>query len=210
MGRHHGGGDDGRAWVHLHGLVMLVWIALYAVQAALIRWRRFRLHRTLGFLSIGLVVAMVPLGFATDLLAIRRGATPPFFTPAEMLAADSIDLLLFAGLFAAAVALRRRGDWHKRLLLTATVLLTWPALGRLVAFQGVSFDQVVPVSTALLVVLVMTGPAHDWITQRRVHAAYVWAVALVLAAQPAHWLLANSAPVQGLADRMAAAGKATA
>lgn len=195
-------------WVHLHGLVMVAWIALFAVQAALVRWRRFDLHRTLGFASIGLVVPMVPLGFATNFLAIRRGSTPPFFTPAEMMAADCTDMVLFAGLFAAAVMLRKRGDWHKRLLLTATVLLAWPALGRLASVQlGVGMGQVVPVSFALVALLACAGPLHDWLTRRRVHPAYVWAVGLLLAAQPVHWLVARSAPVQALADRLEAAGK---
>lgn len=197
-------------WVHLHGLVMASWIALYSAQAALIRYRGFRLHRTLGFASIGLVVAMVPLGLATDMLAIRRGATPPFFAPVEMLAADTTDLLLFAGLFAAALWLRRRGEWHKRLLLTATALLTWPALGRLAAFAGADFSAVIPVSTALLFLLALAGPAHDWLTQRRVHPAYLWAVGLVALAQPVHWLVAQAAPVQALAERLEAAGRAAA
>lgn len=197
-------------WVHLHGLVMASWITLFAIQAALVRSRAWRLHRRLGFASVGLVVAMLPLGIATDLLAIRRGATPPFFTPVEMLAADTTDLLLFAGLFAAAVALRRRGDWHKRLLLTATVLLTWPALGRLAAFQGVGFDAVVPVSTAMLLLLALAGPAHDWLTQRRIHPAYLWAVGTLVMAQPVHWLVASLGPVQALSDGMDSAGRRAA
>lgn len=195
-------------WVHLHGLVMAAWILLFAVKAALIRARNWRLHRALGFGSIALVVLMVPLGIATNFLAIRRGSMPPFFTPAEMMAADCVDVLVFAGLFAAAVVLRRRGDWHKRLLLTATVLLTLPAIGRLVfGVFGVGVEQVMPASLALLFSLALAGPVFDWIERRRVHPAYLWGVGALLAAQPLHWAVANSVTAQGLVERLEAAGK---
>ncbi|MEG3143359.1 hypothetical protein U1839_01715 [Sphingomonas sp. RT2P30] len=182
-------------WVHLHGAVMVCWIALFAFQAALVRWRSYRLHRTLGFASIALVVVMVPLGIATDLLAIRRGATPPFFTPAMMFSSDLTDMLLFAGLFGWAVALRRRSDWHKRLMLCATVLLTWPALGRLAPLHAFGLAMIVPLSLALLVALALVGPLHDFYRRRRIHPAYGWGVGLIVAVQPLHVILAASAPV---------------
>eukprot|EP01035_Chromulina_nebulosa_P034596 gene34596-46434_t len=148
-------------WVHLHGAVMVGWVALFALQAALVRWRSYRLHRTLGFASIALVMVMVPLGIATDLLAIRRGATPPFFSPAMMFSSDLTDMLLFAGLFGWAVVLRRRSDWHKRLMLCATVLLTWPALGRLGPLHAFGLAMIVPLSLALLVALALVGPGSS-------------------------------------------------
>jgi hypothetical protein len=192
-------------WVHLHGAVMATWIVLFAVQPALVRRRSLPLHRTLGYASIGLVVLMVPLGIATDLLAIRRGAVPPFFTPADMFAADLCDLLLFAGLYAAALTFRKRVDWHKRLLLCATVLLTWPALGRLSFVQQFGIGMIVPVSVALLIVLALIGPVHDLLTRRRIHPAYLWGVGLLILVQPLHLLLANSAPVRGVVAMVEAA-----
>jgi hypothetical protein len=141
---------------------------------------------------------MVPLGIATDLLAIQRGATPPFFTPAEMLTADVCDILLFAALFVWALLLRRRREWHKRLLLSATVLLTWPAIGRLGIVQHFGFSMVVPLSIAILIALALVGPVHDLVTRRRVHPAYLWAVSLIVLAQPLHALLATSGPLQAV------------
>ncbi len=185
-------------WVHVHGAAMAGWIVLFAVQATLIRRRSLALHRTLGWASVGLVAVMLPLGVATNLLAIRRGATPPFFTPEMMFAADNIDLLLFVGLFAWALAKRRQAQWHKRLLLCATVLMTWPALGRLVGRSGADFALVVPISTALLFVLVLAGPVVDLVRRGRVHPAYLWGVGLIALAQPLHVVVANSAPAHAL------------
>ncbi len=185
-------------WVHLHGAVMATWIVLFAVQAALVRRRSLPLHRTLGLASIGLVVAMVPLGIATDLLAIRRSAVPPFFTPAAMFAADATDMLLFAGLFTWALLLRHRRDWHKRLLLCATVLLTWPAIGRLGPLHAFGLARIIPISIGLLIALALVGPLYDLATRRRVHPAYLWGVGLIIIVQPLHALLAASGPVQAI------------
>jgi hypothetical protein len=51
-----------------------------------------------------------------------------------LLAADPFTLLVFAGMVAAAIAMRyRRGDVHKHLMLLATLSLTSVAIGRLLS-----------------------------------------------------------------------------
>ncbi len=186
-------------WVHLHGAAMTTWIALFAVQAWLVGGRSLRLHRRLGWLSIGLVAVMLPLGVATNALCIRRGAVPPFFTPATIMAGDDVSLLLFVGLYAAGVVLRRQGAWHKRLMLCATVLLSWPAIGRLWPLQhlGLGMEAILPGSLMLLILLALAGPGFDLATRGRVHPAYLWGVAVILTLQPLYSLVAASAVVHG-------------
>jgi len=191
-------------WVHLHGAVMVSWVVLLVVQGALVRSGARALHRRLGLLSIGLVVIMVPLGMVTNALAIRRGAVPPFFTPAELFAVDQLDVLLFAALYAWALVLRGRPDWHKRLLISATILLTYPAIARIGLIRAFGPDWVVPLSVGLMLALALLGPLHDLVRYRRVHPAFAWGAAIVFLAQPAHSLLAASAPVQALAGALAA------
>ena len=185
-------------WVHLHGAVMAVWVLLFVVQVALVRCGAQRLHRRLGLLSIALVAIMVPLAVATNLLAIRRGATPPFFTPAELFAADQLDILLFTALYGWALVLRRVPAWHKRLLLCAMVLLTFPAFGRLDWVGQFGLHRIVPISVSLVLALALVGPLYDLARYRRIHPAYRWGVAAIFLAQPGHALLAASAPVQAL------------
>lgn len=190
-------------WVHLHGAAMAAWIALFAVQSMLPAVGLQAWHRRLGWLSIGLVSVIVPLAFATNILAAKRGATPPFFSPAQMMAADGVDILLFVSLYTAAIVLRRRSDWHKRLLLCASVLLTWPAFGRLSALSGVDLPMIIPVASACLIITALVGPVFDWVRSRRTHPAYLWGVGLILAAQPAHAILAATPWLQALAQRLA-------
>ena len=185
-------------WVHLHGAVMTAWIILFAVQAALVRRRSLPLHRTLGLASIGLVAVMVPLGMATNLLAIQRDAVPPFFTPDQVFAADLCDVLLFAGLYTWALLQRHRRDWHKRLMLSATILLSWPAIGRLHPLWHWGLGMIIPLSIVALVALALAGPVHDLVTRRRVHPAYLWGVGAALILWPLHAALANTALVHAI------------
>lgn len=193
-------------WVHLHGAVMVGWIVLFAVQAWLVRGRALALHRRLGWASIALAAAIVPLGFATTMLAVRRGATPPFFSDAQMMAADMVDVVLFAGLYAAAILGRRESEWHKRLLLCATTLLTWPALGRLIPLRSLGLEMIIPAASVLLILLALAGPLNDLLARRRVHPAYLWGVGLILLAQPLHLLVAASPPLTALARALHPAG----
>ncbi|WP_420137322.1 hypothetical protein [Sphingomonas sp.] len=192
-------------WVHLHGAVMTSWILLFALQAALVRRRSLPLHRTLGYASIALVVLMVPLGIATNLLAIRRGATPPFFTDATMFAADLCDMLLFVGCYIWALLWRHRRDWHKRLLLSGTVLLSWPAIARLRPLGALGMDMILSLSVLALIGLMLAGPIHDLITRRRIHPAYLWGVAAAVILDPLYKLVALAPPVQAIVQSVAPA-----
>lgn len=185
-------------WVHLHGAVMTAWILLFVAQAWLIRRRSLTLHRSLGFASIGLVLTMVPLGVATTLLCIRRDAVPPFFTPNEVFAADLCNVLLFVTLYGWAVAWRRRRDWHKRLMLSATILLSWPAIGRLHPLWHFGVSMIIPLSIAVLLGMALIGPTHDLVTRRRIHPAYIWGVALTVLLYPLYTMLKTTAPIQSI------------
>src|SRR4051812_19410391 len=42
--------------VHVHGLLMTLWVALFVVQAALVSAKQIRIHQRLGYAAIGLAV----------------------------------------------------------------------------------------------------------------------------------------------------------
>ena len=189
-------------WVHLHGVVMTSWLLLFLAQSWLVRTCRLALHRTLGWASVALIVVMVPLAVATDMMAVRRGATPPIFTPAGMMATDWVDLATFVALYAAAVTLRRRADWHKRLLLSATVLLSFPGIGRIGVLHLLPLSGALSGAMVVLFALALTGPVHDLLRRGRVHPAYGWGVGAIVLAQPLHLLVAASPPMQALAARL--------
>lgn len=60
------------AFIHVHGAFAFAWILLFLTQTSLIRFHKYKIHQTLGFLGIfiaaGVTITMVPAG----LLVVQR------------------------------------------------------------------------------------------------------------------------------------------
>ena len=168
--------------VHAHGFVMTAWIALFLTQTLLISRHRIDLHRRLGMFGVGLALVVILVGVPTLVNAAARKSHDVHSTRfLWMLAAfDGIALVVFAGLVAAAVLLRRRGDYHKRLMLMATLSLLGPAFGRLTeyarGFRGNSDFGVL----LLCIVSVLACVVVDKVRCSQRHPALIWGGASVI------------------------------
>lgn len=117
-------------WIHLHAAVMLAWLGLLVAQPRLAAGS-LAMHRKLGRVGAFLLVLVVGMGMMAGRSALKAGIVPPFFTPAYFLALTQVEPLLFGALVTSAIALRKRSDWHKRLMVGSTIVLLEPAFGRL-------------------------------------------------------------------------------
>lgn len=133
------------------------------------------LHRRLGWLAAAWMLPMLVLGAAVTLALVRGGRVPFFFAPQQFLVFDPLSLLAFAGLTSAAIALRRRTDWHRRLHFTAMAILIGPGVGRLLpmpllapwAYEAVFIVTLMPP---------LLGVAADWRRDGAVHPAWGWGI----------------------------------
>lgn len=117
--------------VHAHAVVFMGWVTIYVLQNILATKGNIALHRRLGWIGAGWIVAMLVLGCMVTIAMARRGQVPFFFQPAHFLIFDPIALVAFAGLVITAIRLRRRTDWHRRLHFCGMSLLLGPGFGRL-------------------------------------------------------------------------------
>ena len=117
--------------VHAHAVLFMGWVAIYLTQNILIATDRVYLHRKLGWIAACWMVAMVISGFIVTVAMVRNGTVPFFFQPLQFLIFDPLTLLAVAGLTIAAIRLRRRTEWHRRLHFCGMSLLLGPAFGRL-------------------------------------------------------------------------------
>ena len=164
--------------VHVHGAVFTGWMLLLVAQVVLAARRRIDLHRALGRFGIGYGALVFVMGSVVTFVAPAHKVASGVWTrdqAASFLILPIGDMLLFGGLFAAAVAYRRRPEIHKRLVVLATIALLFAAAGRmsgnsLVLFFGI---WIMPVLVAL---------AHDWWSLGRIHRTYLIGTALLLAA----------------------------
>ncbi|WP_427968607.1 hypothetical protein [Altererythrobacter sp.] len=117
------------AW--LHGLIMFAWLALFVVQSFLGTGRNLSLHRKLGWFGAGLAVVAVATAWNTGFTTTMVDRVPPVFYPPYFLGLNLLTPVFFAGFITAAILMRKRTDWHRRLMLGAILIVTEPALGRL-------------------------------------------------------------------------------
>jgi hypothetical protein len=175
---------------HLHGIIATVWIALHYTQARLIAAHRVDLHRRLGILAafVAAVLAVQAISMAVGNAAAGHG--PAGRDPLQFLSVPIGTTTMFTLFVGCALALRRKREWHKRLMLLATVTLLVPAMGRLDAqvMQPLGLPRLV-LAPAVTVAFVAWACVHDWRRLGRVHPAYiVGGIALIVSIPLRRWI----------------------
>jgi hypothetical protein len=167
-------------WLHAHAAVVAAWVLLVVAQPALIAGGAPRVHRALGWVGAILAVAMVIMGFVAVIVALRENYIPSFLPRRIFVVGNLLSVVCFGGLVATAVASRRRPEWHKRLMIMATILIISQALGRLLPMS--SFGDAAPaVLFGVVTLLALIGPAFDLMVRGRVHPAYFLGLGVLLA-----------------------------
>ena len=188
-------------WVHVHAISFMSWIAFYLTQNVLVLRNQVALHRRLGRVGAGFAAWMVIVGFLLTANSLALHRSPPFFTPAFFLALDWMNVVTFAGLVIAGLANRRRTDWHRRLMLCATVSVMAPALGRILVWQGAMTAWT---NAASLLAYIIVAMIADGLIRGRIHPAYLWGSGAIVAWALSIEILTRLPPFVALADRIAA------
>jgi hypothetical protein len=170
--------------VHVHGLLMTLWVALFVVQAALIPAKQIRLHQRLGYAAIGLAVLIGVTGIWTAIRAAKYGSAtvPPQFSEPTFSIVPLGDIALFAIFFGAAVYFRKNAPTHKRLMLLTVLNFLPPAVGRL----PVATVQAYPVAWLLGIIAgaALLCLAFDRWRYGRVNRVFLAGAALLIASFP--------------------------
>ena len=166
--------------VHAHAIVFMGWVTIYLLQNIFVATGRMGLHRRLGWIGAGWIFAMLILGCMVTVAMVRRGQVPFIFRPQQFLIFDPMTLFGFIGLTLAAIRLRRRTDWHRRLHFCGMSLLLGPAFGRLLPMP-----LLVPwaweASFAATLLFPLVGMRSDVKRNGRVHPAWRWGLATMAA-----------------------------
>ena len=178
--------------VHAHAIAFMGWVAIYLLQNVLVATGRIDLHRLLGWIGAGWIAMMVVLGNVALVLMVRRGGVPFTFQPLHLLIYDSVIIFTFAGLTYAAIVLRRRTDWHRRLHYCGMSMLLGPAFARLLPLP-----LLIPWELEASYVALMIFPAvAAWSDVRRlgqVHPAWRWGIGTMVMAMLLTEVITHSA-----------------
>jgi hypothetical protein len=172
-------------------------MVLLVVQTSLVAARRTDLHRRLGVAGAALGLLMMALGAH---VAISRTADGTFVNPGGVpplvfLAVPLATIVVFPVLLGAALWLRKRPDFHKRLVMLATLELATAAIARLPPVVPLGPVGFFGGTDLFLVALVV----YDLATLKRVHPATLWGGLLLVVSQPGRLLVGGTAAWQTLA-----------
>lgn len=186
------GAPDLSTLKHVHGVVMTSWFVLFFVQARLAATGRIGIHRQLGVAGVFLAVLLVAVGTTLGIASAKAGVAPvPGISPLVFLVLPIGEMVAFATLFSAAIALRKRTDYHKRLMLVASVAMLTPAFARLSSHVIVAGGP--PVFFALTDLVIMGCIAYDTLKNRRLHPAFAGGLAFIVVVQFGRLALSQTA-----------------
>ncbi|MCW2350966.1 MULTISPECIES: hypothetical protein [unclassified Sphingobium] len=169
--------------LHVHALVFFGWLVLFVTQSFLAASGSVRLHRRLGVLALLWVPVMVVLGLAVTRHSVRAIGGPPFFDTNEFLFGNSIGLLAFALTVGAALVMRARPDWHRRLMCGAMAGLTGPGFGRLLPMPFLIPWGWWVAAVVAPMMFILVGMVWDWRRKGRIHAAWLWGAGILIGSQ---------------------------
>ena len=165
--------------VHIHAFFFMGWVAIYLMQNIFVATGRMAFHRKLGWVAAYWIIPMVVMGFVVTVAMVRNGHVPFFFRPLQFLVFDPLTVLAFAGLTVAAVRLRRRTEWHRRLHFCAMSLLLAPAFGRLLPMPLIQ-PWAWEASFAAGLMFPIVGAICDIRRSGRIHPAWHWGMAVMI------------------------------
>jgi hypothetical protein len=158
--------------LHVHGFIMTTWFLLFGIQTWLVEERRTDLHRRLGVLGVILATMMLIFGAIVVTINAREGRVPDGAPIPVILSLSYINLLVFGLFVGAAIYFRRRSEFHKRLMLLATLNLLSAAINR-IPLDFIESGGLLAVF-GLLDLFILICVVYDTARHRRLHPAFGW------------------------------------
>src|SRR6476469_337700 len=109
--------------VILHGTVFTIWMALIIAQTQLIAARKHQVHMRLGVAGMLFAVLMIPVMYLTAVWQVARANQPPFTDSLTWTIVPLAVIIPFAVLVWNGWSKRRDSQSHKRLMLSAAILV---------------------------------------------------------------------------------------
>jgi hypothetical protein len=206
--------------VHLHAALFSAWTLFFLSQTWLAANGHLNHHREWGLVGVSLATAMFVIGIAVAINSVTVSKAGQGPSALAFMIVPVSAITVFAGLVAAAIANRSRPEWHKRLMLVATVSLLQAAMARVFFLintgggpglrPGLGAPQPVAITIVpglIVDTLILAGIVYDWRTRGRPHPAYLIAGGVVLAVQLARVPLSATPAWQALAAGLASFGR---
>ncbi len=181
-----------KSLVLAHGVVFTAWLVLFVTQARLIARHRYGLHKKLGIAGAVLAAAVVSIGVITALAGASNPRMRPLgFDGYQFLIFPLFGIVAFGVCVAAAIALRRRSDLHKRLMLLGMIAVLGPGVARLIRLAEMA-DAFLWIQTGVTFAFVAWALLHDWYRNRVLHPVFAIGGAVLVVSWPLRAFVAGT------------------
>ena len=185
-----------------HGVVFAAWTGFLIVQALLIRSGRLNLHRSAGWIGVGLAMLMIANGTYGSLIAADRpgGFIGVPLPPEQFLAFPLFDMILFGLFVSLAVVWRKKPQSHKRMMILATVNLVEAAIIRIpleFIAAGAPFT-----SRGLSYLFIIAMVVWDVRSRGKIHRATLWGGILIIISLPLRMMVSQTQLWTEIANRL--------
>ena len=183
------------AIVHVHGALFFGWTGLLVLQAVLASTGRLRLHRKVGSVAAWLVIPMVILGTAVSARdAVNDYNAGEGEERLSFFYGELADLAMFGLLSGAAMMLRNKPDFHKRLVIMGSLGLLGAAVGRIEELSGWGFY--------IFLAMIASVALYDFASRRALHVATIVGAAVLLLLNMSQGRIGDSAAWLSTAHRL--------
>jgi len=118
--------------VLFHGGLFSLWMLVFVAQTQLVAAGRRDLHMKLGVVGMSLALVIIPMMYLVGVWQVARANQPPFTDPLNWTIVPLAVILPYAFAVWTGWRRRREAQWHKRLMLSAAILVVMgPAIARL-------------------------------------------------------------------------------
>lgn len=170
--------------IHIHALLMMVWLFMLIVQAWFIRTKRLRLHRWVGRSSYVIAPTIVLLGLAVIHEVFNRtpGGVPlDGFSGSRIVVLGFGQLLGFGLSWGLAIAYRKETPLHLRFMISTAFAIATAIVFRVFFLWVPGFGTLAAATAgngAVLILLLLGLIAADW--QKGMKKSPFWVVTIVI------------------------------
>lgn len=154
-----------RPILHLHALSFGAWFLFATVQASLIQTGNTALHMKLGQLSLLIVLIMLPSGIYVSMENAQRTGNN------IILYGNITSVVAFVIFYCIALLRRGPGEWHKRMMLFASLSIMLPAFARVTYTLHIGPYWALPMWLGFLVAIVLHDKRHSGLVTKATYFA---------------------------------------
>lgn len=168
-------------WMHPHAIAGFAFAAFFIAQPTLVLRRNWKLHRTMGLVVGIAVIASVITGIGVQFEMFPRGGEGEGRVVADAFRTFQL-LPLLTGFFIWGVLMRKRPDWHWRLMYASAMAPFGTVIGRYVRMvpQFVEANIVGQMTSLFYTLAVVVLLVYDVAKYRRLHPASIIGLVVVI------------------------------